>query len=63
MEAGLKVQWGLLQTGASPGATTAARVCVGVAQGFIIPAIHTILSQVPVPFVSCASSMPGEDNS
>ena len=27
------------------GALTAARVCVGVAQGFIIPSIHTVLSQ------------------
>jgi hypothetical protein len=31
--------------GGGAGGIVAARVCVGVAQGFLIPAIHTVLSQ------------------
>lgn len=34
------------KTAVNSGAITAARVLVGVAQGFIIPSIHTVLSQV-----------------
>ena len=33
------------KTAANSGAITVARVLVGVAQGFIIPSIHTVLSQ------------------
>lgn len=33
-------------TAQSTGAIMAARVCVGVAQGFLIPSVHTVLSQV-----------------
>jgi ACS family sodium-dependent inorganic phosphate cotransporter len=34
------------QSAAAGGALTLARVAIGVAQGFIIPSIHTVLSQV-----------------
>ena len=38
------------KTALNSGAITAARVLVGVAQGFIIPSIHTVLSQArPCP--------------
>ena len=30
----------------SSGAIIAARICVGVAQGFLIPSVHTMLSKV-----------------
>ena len=37
-------------TAQSTAAIVVARVCVGVAQGFLIPSVHTVLSQV-----GCAS--------
>jgi len=34
-------------------AMTLARVCVGVAQGFLIPSVHTVLSQVLYLLFAC----------
>lgn len=40
-------------TADSVAATIAARVAVGVAQGLLIPSIHTVLSQVRIVAVTC----------